>query len=226
MEDSEPHGSARGLWRFHHGDLIVRKRPLEDGSSLSNPTPPARRIPLPDAKLGGDASAKSVLVPPELPDTWSQMWESPSARAYPTAVWTGTELIVWGGLSVIGLNTGGRYSPATDTWRPTSLSNAPAGRFYHAAIWTGNEMIIWGGQSAGGTSFNTGGRYNPAADTWTPMSAGGAPSVRYQVAVGWNGSNMFIWGGVDDSCNGVGTAPFTIRWRHLTTTPPALLPRR
>ena len=63
-----------------------------------------------------------------------------------TAVWTGSEMIVWGGLSGADyLNTGGRYNPSTDNWTATSTTNAPDGRDVHTAVWTGSEMIVWGG---------------------------------------------------------------------------------
>ena len=42
------------------------------------------------------------------------------ARRFHTAVWTGSEMIVWGGYYAsypYRLNTGGRYDPATDNWR-------------------------------------------------------------------------------------------------------------
>ena len=52
---------------------------------------------------------------------------APSARFRHTAVWTGTEMIVWGGQLI---NTGGRYDPATDSWKPTSAINAPSARFF------------------------------------------------------------------------------------------------
>jgi hypothetical protein len=35
---------------------------------------------------------------------------APSARYGHTAVWTGTQMVVWGGISGAGLNTGGRYT--------------------------------------------------------------------------------------------------------------------
>src|SRR2546421_250885 len=64
-----------------------------------------------------------------------------------TAVWTGIEVIVWGGVNsiLIELNTGGRYYPAIDAWTATSTANAPRGRTRHTAVWTGSEMIAWGG---------------------------------------------------------------------------------
>ena len=53
----------------------------------------------------------------------------PSARYRHTAVWTGSEMIIWGGYgNGTGLNTGGRYDPTTDSWTATSTANAPAAR--------------------------------------------------------------------------------------------------
>ena len=47
---------------------------------------------------------------------------APSARAVHKAVWTGSEMIIWGGQDLLfnQFNTGGRYSPDTDSWIATS----------------------------------------------------------------------------------------------------------
>jgi hypothetical protein len=78
-------------------------------------------------------------------NTWTttSVVNAPYARAFHTAVWTGVEMIVWGGGG--GSNTGGRYNPSTDSWTATSTTNAPEGRSNHTAVWTGTEMIVWGG---------------------------------------------------------------------------------
>ncbi len=121
----------------------------------------------------------------------------PDPRASHTAVWTGTEMIVWGGAGafVIGLNNGGRYSPITDTWSSTSMgTSCPAGRSNHTAIWTGTEMVVWGGYD--GSFLNTGGRYDPTSDTWTATStATNCPSGRENHTAIWTGSEMIVWGG-------------------------------
>src|SRR6266567_3206094 len=99
--------------------------------------------------------------PPCTDDTWTATTTSnvPSARDAHTAVWTGSEMIVWGGFEPFSsFNTGGRYNPSTDSWTATSLTNAPTARYAHTAVWTGSEMIVWGGQDTF-SSFNTGGRY-------------------------------------------------------------------
>jgi N-acetylneuraminic acid mutarotase len=72
------------------------------------------------------------------------MTNAPSGRERHTAVWSGSEMIVWGGLGDSGyLGTGGRYNPGTNSWTPTNTNNAPSGRSGHTAVWSGSEMIIW-----------------------------------------------------------------------------------
>jgi N-acetylneuraminic acid mutarotase len=92
------------------------------------------------------------------------------------------------------LNTGGRYSVATNSWRATSMTNAPSGRYQHTAVWTGGEMIVWGG-SRYYMYPNTGGRYNPGTNSWTPTSAANAPVGRENHTAVWTGSKMIVWGG-------------------------------
>jgi N-acetylneuraminic acid mutarotase len=130
-------------------------------------------------------------------DTWvaTSNNNAPEPRTHHTAVWTGTEMIVWGGnVEDHALNTGGRYNPTTDTWIATSTTNAPYYRDYHSAVWTGTQMIIWGG-SDGYTTFNTGGRYNPNTNLWAPTSTVNAPQARYVHTAVWTGGEMIVWGG-------------------------------
>jgi hypothetical protein len=49
---------------------------------------------------------------------------APAARQTHAAVWTGSEMIVWGGFISNYSNTGGRYNPVTDSWTATSTTNA------------------------------------------------------------------------------------------------------
>ncbi|MDO8505719.1 MAG: hypothetical protein Q7S48_04035 [bacterium] len=123
----------------------------------------------------------------------------PTARYGHTAVWTGSEMIVWGGTTTSGTTfTGGRYDPISDTWISTSLISAPTARLYHTAVWTGSEMVIWGGQVSGGNT-STGGRYNPTTDAWVVTPIAGAPSERNGHTAVWTGSEMIVWGGRSSS---------------------------
>src|SRR5439155_7884835 len=95
-------------------------------------------------------------------DTWTATTtnNAPGARYLHTAVWTGSEMIIWGGahdVNVILLNTGGRYDPSTNSWTATTTNNAPVPRYSHTAIWSDNEMVVWGGVGAS-SNLNTGGK--------------------------------------------------------------------
>ncbi len=131
-------------------------------------------------------------------DCWSYLSFSPLARSGQLGVWTGTDLIVWGGV-LSRPETGGRYNPATDSWHPTSNANAPSWRTGHNVVWTGTEMIVWGGWggSYSDNLFNTGGRYNPLTDRWTATSVTNAPTARLGATAVWTGSEMIVWGGAD-----------------------------
>jgi N-acetylneuraminic acid mutarotase len=171
------------------------KVPFEEWWSARSQTtrpasPPAAAYVLPAAVAGG-CLYDNWTASPGLSST------TPRARDLHTAVWTGSEMIVWGGLDLYAataFNTGGRYTPATDTWVATSTAGAPTDRRLHTAVWTGSQMIVWGGFGSFGI-LDTGGRYSPASDTWLPTSTVSAPAVRDSHTAVWTGSAMIVWGG-------------------------------
>jgi N-acetylneuraminic acid mutarotase len=135
-------------------------------------------------------------------DTWTptSLTNVPAARSLHTAVWTGSEMIVWGGIDQFGYSrSGGRYNPTSDTWLGTSFTNAPSARWGHTAVWTGSEMIVWGGYSIPGGDVNTGGRYNPTTDSWTATTTTNAPDGRDRHTAVWTGSEMIVWGGTQNN---------------------------
>jgi N-acetylneuraminic acid mutarotase len=152
-------------------------------------------------------------------DTWTATTtaNAPHGRELHTAVWTGTEMIVWGGFNTPGraLNTGGRYNPSTDSWTATSTTNAPTDRYVHTAVWTGSQMIVWGGFN--NTVLNTGGRYNPSTNSWTATSTINAPSARSDHTAVWTGSEMIVWGGGILNTGGRYN-PSTDMWTATSTT--------
>ncbi|MBI2948775.1 MAG: hypothetical protein HYY23_14140 [Verrucomicrobia bacterium] len=136
-------------------------------------------------------------------DRWKPITTAgaPAPRYANTAVWTGRELIVWGGRRPTGrleesYNTGARYDPVADKWTPVNLAGAPARRDSHTAVWTGKEMIVWGGFSIGyPDTWNDGGRYDPGTDSWKPLSLANAPNPRQDHTAVWTGREMLVWGG-------------------------------
>ena len=145
---------------------------------------------------------------------------APSPRGHHTAIWTGSEMIVWGGMaSLKSLGDGKRYTPAMDLWRDASPSGIPA-RNQHTAAWTGSHMVIWGGNLAGWDFLSDGNRYNPVPNVWAGMAATELTARWWHTAV-WTGSEMIVWGGgnaylwVND---GGRYDPQANSWRDLSTT--------
>ena len=151
-----------------------------------------------------DVADVGSLVVPNLPrtvctdDTWTPIGRRlPGARTGHTAVWTGTEMIVWGG----GTAQGERYDPVTDVWTALPSVGAPASQTGNTAVWTGQEMVIWGG-SGPGVSFDPGARYNPSLDAWTPV----APLLDIApgpITATWTGARMVVFGVVKLAGGGV-----------------------
>ncbi len=149
----------------------------------------------------------------------------PSGRWGHAAVWTGREMIVWGGRSSFAPNEhkddGALYDPQTNSWRPMSTLNAPEPRSQLAAVWTGEEVLVWGGWTDGGACLATGASYNPRTDTWTSLPTEGAPIGRMDPAYVWTGRELMIWGGfVNESQSSCGSGgrydPETRKWRSMT----------
>jgi N-acetylneuraminic acid mutarotase len=114
-------------------------------------------------------------------NTWSATsnTNAPTARRNHTAVWSGTEMIVFGGTDLnatVFFSSGARYNPSTNTW--AAIANSPSGRLFHSAVWTGTRMLISGGIIGTGTNNPALGDsylYNPSGNSW---SAGGATGVQ------------------------------------------------
>ena len=111
-------------------------------AELPEPTPlePDPDVP-PDEQTGVDE--------PEGPETaaagdWRMLPDAPvPGRQNTGGVWTGDELLVWGG---VPRAAGAAYDPESDAWR--ALPEAPLDpREWHVTVWTGSELIIWGGSA-------------------------------------------------------------------------------
>jgi N-acetylneuraminic acid mutarotase len=147
-----------------------------------------------------------------------------------SALWTGSRMIVWGGLDQDAnlLSTGAALNPSTGMWAALSSLNAPSARFDHTAIWTGSKMIVFGGadsqlDASAGHLHNDGAIFDPLTNTWAPLPVLGAPEARAHHAVVWSGSEMLVFGGTGVGGAMVLTAgafnPTTNSWRSLSTAP-------
>lgn len=134
-------------------------------------------------------------------NTWSSMsgTNAPSARVDATAVWTGTEMIVWGGRNgFLTFKTGGRFDPAVGdfgSWQALPMSGAPQERYSYSFVWAGDRAIVWGGNDLFDIPLSTGASFVPATNQWIDVADDGAPQARWRHTAVWDGDGMIVWGG-------------------------------
>lgn len=150
------------------------------------------------ASSGGTAPRDGAMFDP-VAGVWTAIPQAPvPGRSAHAAVWTGRELLVWGGEDARdGAHAdGAAFNPATGRWR--TLAPSPlAARSGMVAVWTGRELLIWGGAVArglqDGRTFGDGASYDPATDRWRALPerepGDGATAV-------WTGSRMLVFGGM------------------------------
>ena len=161
-------------------------------------------------------------------NAWSPMSDSPlEARAGSGAVFTGSEVVIWGGYGQWPelFSDGAAYDPATDTWRMLPQAPlAPASPL--ATVWTGEEVLVWGSTDRFGSSTE-GAAYNPATNDWRNLPDAPAP-INEGTAV-WTSQDpnkpqeMVIFGAQLDGNNaskldhaiGIAYNPQSNEWRKL-----------
>jgi N-acetylneuraminic acid mutarotase len=120
-----------------------------------------------------------------------------------SAVWTGSEVIIYGGINPEApwegaLNTGAAYDPQRDTWRSIAVPEIYP-RSQHVATWIGNKMIVWGGcneESDCQGPYRQGAVYDPVEDAWTALAVENVPVGRQGHRGVWTGTDVFYWGGM------------------------------
>lgn len=169
------------------------------GATPGSPTPSPTAPP----NVGPDTPAEPT--PRDMAKaSWSPMSTvgAPADAECPSAVWTGSKMLVVGGSHSRTLVTA--YDPVTDTWTSLPSNNMPPGRVEASAVWTGSKLIQWGGRqvTAGCSPFcwyYEGYTYDPDKGSWTQNA--NAPVVdglyfaRFGHAAVWTGTKMFVYGG-------------------------------
>ena len=123
----------------------------------------------------GDAPGLNTNIHVERRDSAAAVWKPGSAVVGLAGadgavgysmygVWSGNEALVWFTSDSTGASYGGRYTPATDTWKPMAKAGGPfcQNQACGQAYWGGGRMYVAGAQ------------YDVATDTWSP--AGGLPT--------------------------------------------------
>jgi hypothetical protein len=161
-------------------------------------------------------------------NAWTPIADSPlAARAGAGAVFTGTEIVVWGGYDEgeRAFGDGAAYDPEADSWR--MLPDAPiAPATPVATVWTGEEVLIWGSTDRLAAS-REGAAYNPTTNEWRQVSE--APAAINLGTGVWTAGDpsqpqeMIVFGAQLDNNNaskldhavGIAYDPELDRWREL-----------
>jgi N-acetylneuraminic acid mutarotase len=131
-------------------------------------------------------------------------------RLYHSAIWTGTDLIIWGGQKDFNaahndgaiLHLDGEQSKWTEISAILPQGEA-SGRYHHQASWTGSSMLVYGGEATSGNmiastlSF----RYledEPTQQSWSLVDTKAVPIARKGHAQAWLDGYLVIWGGYGD----------------------------
>jgi hypothetical protein len=160
--------------------------------------------------------------------SWRMLPAAPIAgRIAEGAVWTGKEMIVWGGVTEkaarqVGpcdrcASDGAAYDPATRTWRAIAPSPAGVEGAGGAGVaWTGDEMLVWASNSPDGPVGAA--AYDPADDSWRRLPAGPLGRRELYASV-WTGKELLVIGGAlgDTQATPVAAAldPEAGTWRLL-----------
>lgn len=149
-----------------------------------------------------------------------------SRRESPAIVWSGREVIVWGGIGAGGatLADGAALDLSTGTWRV--IAPAPIeDRALAAVAWTGAEMVVFGGLRRTGavvdgtyaqTPLTDGAAYNPTTDTWrllpeVPIDGDASSGL-------WTGDDFIVIGGANRD-QMASYDPAKDEWRRLADPP-------
>jgi hypothetical protein len=197
----------------------------------SQPSPGASAIRYPSTGPGSPAALEQ--------GHWSRLPAAPiPGHTGQAAVWTGKQILVWGGGSGTQCedlrSDGAAYDPAGNSW--STLPTGPlSGRSGMAAVWTGRDVFIWGGyddDSLG--SFHAaadGALYNPTTHQWRQLPPSPLSPRVYATAL-WTGSEVVVIGGqpaVEASqqrsyTDAAAYDPATNMWRLLPAPPTAHRP--
>jgi Kelch motif len=151
---------------------------------------------------------------------WRRIPPAPiRGRTGHVAVWTGTDMLVWGGGDFRqSLGDGAAYDPEVRTWRVLAPAQIRP-REQAVAVWTGREMVVTGGTYVSSRAAVA--AYDPVLDQWRTVADPPVEGRHWHSAV-WTGEEVIIWGGYDDRRplgDGAAYDPEADEWRRLPSSP-------
>ena len=139
---------------------------------------------------------------------------APAARAGHVAVWSGTEMVVWGGTDNLTLlASGARYDPVGDSW--SAVPPLPQARAGLAAVTLGGSIYALGGESTPGGVRAAVTRLDALDGSWAALPD--MPYAAHGLAAVVAGDAILVMGGFTGTSDAVGTESRQC-WRYR---PPA-----
>ena len=144
---------------------------------------------------GGSPIAGGALYDPSM-DKWGPMStaSAPNARTNTGWVWTGKEMLLFGGrpLGSGATSEGFGYDPAMNKWRTLSTLLAPTARYDAFTVWMNGTMLVYGGRDVSGGAFDDASFYDPMLDVWSSTTS----NVKRSAPLGRTGVSGYLPGRV------------------------------
>ncbi len=149
---------------------------------------------------------------------WRRLPEPP-VRGSLITVWTGRQVLTWGGgCCDTAVGGGAAYDPVLDSWQP--IPAGPLAARIAPGAWTGTELIVVGGNDFHGLLTDAA-AYNPTTRSWRQLPP--LPTPQDGAAVVWTGAEVLVVGGLSSTKPGhyadnIAYNPTTNNWRRLPDT--------
>jgi hypothetical protein len=160
--------------------------------------------------------------------TWERLPDPPVSDWGQGQVWTGAELIRFGGTGTPHSTGAAAYDPAAGTWRrladlPDEVAGASLG------VWTGHEVVAFAVQTPGVAAT-----YDPATDEWQLVSDPAIPYLGAGSYAFWTGDEVLLAGFPTSEAASTDVRPepgraalfdpATGEWRALPDAPQPIFP--
>ena len=133
---------------------------------------------------------------------------TPTPRSLATAVWTGSVIVVWGGLDSVNMEPladGAVFDPVSNEWSP--MSPGPTARAASIGAVVSQTIVFFGGQGASSTPLGGLDRYDLSRDAWEPANLDSPAPVADPAAAG---GSLTFWthGGRTEMNTGVSDSSY------------------
>jgi hypothetical protein len=154
---------------------------------------------------------------------WTQLPAPPEWRYGAGIVWTGSQLLYWGGANsakdVPPSDEGYAFDPVAATW--SAMPTAPEPGAPAAAIWTGSQALFFMPDASGVRVL----AFDPATSTWRAFDRGPRGPV-FTSSFTWTGRGVLVFGGAIDRQHGSAKAwmfdPSDGSWMQQPSAPVAV----